>query len=398
MSTPTFAITHNLIAYLEKSTESEGFEQIIDFLNESSVSYALRASPTIRTSCIKQFWTMVKVKTINDEVMIQSLIDEKRHYGISNHLSCYKSEVQFLKLGDMSHHKDIYDNPSLTKKVFANMKLIGTGFSRVVTLLFDNMLVPAAKEVELMDLCTHLSNKVLELESEVIDIKSTYKERIEKLKGRIDRLDEENMVLKDLYSVHSKVDTAAPVVEKEKSFKQGRIITDIDEDDVDDEEPAEVEELLEVVTAAKLITEVVTTAGATTTAEATRVSVSRGRRGVVIQDPEETTSTIVVHSEVQSKDKGKEATLLASKIPIVDYKIHLERNKPYFKIIRADGNHMLFLSFSTLLKNFDREDLESLWKLVKERFEKTEPKNYTDDYLLKTLKTMFEHPDVEASV
>nr|GEV68708.1 hypothetical protein [Tanacetum cinerariifolium] len=93
-----------------------------------------------------------------------------------------------------------------------------------------------------------------------------------------------------------------------------------------------------------------------------------------------------------------EATPLALKIPIVDYKIHFERNKPYFKIIRADGNHMLFLSFSTILKNFDREDLESLWKLVKERFEKTEPKNYTDDYLLKTLKTMFKQPDVEAIV
>nr|GEZ68298.1 hypothetical protein [Tanacetum cinerariifolium] len=46
---------------------------------------------------------------------------------------------------------------------------------------------------ELMDLCIHLSNKVLELESEVIDIKSTSKERIEKLEGRVDRLEEENM-------------------------------------------------------------------------------------------------------------------------------------------------------------------------------------------------------------
>nr|GFD46734.1 hypothetical protein [Tanacetum cinerariifolium] len=36
-----------------------------------------------------------------------------------------------------------------------------------------------------------------------------------------------------------------------------------------------------------------------------------------------------------------EAPPMESKIPIVDYKIHLERNKPYFKIIRADGNHML---------------------------------------------------------
>nr|GEW83354.1 hypothetical protein [Tanacetum cinerariifolium] len=63
----------------------------------------------------------------------------------------------------------------------------------------------------------------------------------------------------------------------------------------------------------------------------------------------------------------EEATPLASKNPIIDYKIHFERNKPYFKIIGADGNHMLFLSFSTLLKNFDIEDLDSLWKLVKER-------------------------------
>nr|GEZ19699.1 retrovirus-related Pol polyprotein from transposon TNT 1-94 [Tanacetum cinerariifolium] len=105
--------------------------------------------------------------------------------------------------------------------------------------------------------------------------------------------------------------------------------------------------------------------------------------------------------EKEVKEEGhkrEEATPLASKFPIVDYKIHLERNKPYFKIIRADGNHMLFLSFSTLLKNFAREDLESLWKLVKEKFEKIEPKNYTNDYLLKTPKTMFEQLDVESSV
>nr|GEZ23724.1 hypothetical protein [Tanacetum cinerariifolium] len=127
---------------------------------------------------------------------------------------------------------------------------------------------------ELMDLCTHLSIKVLELESEVIDIKSTYKDRIENLKGKVDRLEEENMNLKELHSIHSKVDTATPVVEKEKSFKQERIIAEIDEDvkinledaqaklyridlehlekalsmqDVDDEEPANVEEALEVV-------------------------------------------------------------------------------------------------------------------------------------------------------
>nr|GEW32123.1 hypothetical protein [Tanacetum cinerariifolium] len=92
------------------------------------------------------------------------------------------------------------------------------------------------------------------------------------------------------------------------------------------------------------------------------------------------------------------ATPLALKILIVDYKIHTERNRPYFKIIRADGNHMLFMSLSTMMKNFDREYLESLWKIVRERFEKTEAKNYTDDYLLNTLNIMFEKPNIKANI
>nr|GFA29850.1 hypothetical protein [Tanacetum cinerariifolium] len=51
-----------------------------------------------------------------------------------------------------------------------------------------------------------------------------------------------------------------------------------------------------------------------------------------------------------------------------------------------------------MLKNFDREDLESLWNIVRERFAKTEPKNYSDDFLLNTLKIMLKKPNVEANV
>nr|GEW82989.1 hypothetical protein [Tanacetum cinerariifolium] len=119
------------------------------------------------------------------------------------------------------------------------------------------------------------------------------------------------------------------------------------------------------------------------------------------QNMDEEAEDLKSHLQIVANDDDDvytEATPLASKIPVVDYKIHFERNKPYFKIIRADGNHKLFLSFSTMLKNFDKEDSESLWKLVKERFEKTEPKNYSDDYLLKTLRIIFEQLDVKASV
>nr|GEU66084.1 hypothetical protein [Tanacetum cinerariifolium] len=96
-------------------------------------------------------------------------------------------------------------------------------------------------------------------------------------------------------------------------------------------------------------------------------------------------------------DLFTEATPLALKVPVVDYQIHHEYNKPYYKIIRADRTHQLFLSFITLLKNFDREDLEMLWKLVQKRFQSSEPKNFSNDVLLNTLKIMFEKPNVEAS-
>nr|GEU99031.1 hypothetical protein [Tanacetum cinerariifolium] len=88
----------------------------------------------------------------------------------------------------------------------------------------------------------------------------------------------------------------------------------------------------------------------------------------------------------------------AAPVPVVDYQIHHENNNPYYKIIRADGSHKLFLSFITLLKNFNREDLETLWKLVKERFETTEPKNFSYDFLLNILKIMFKKPVIKANV
>nr|GEX22904.1 hypothetical protein [Tanacetum cinerariifolium] len=246
-------------------------------------------------------------------------------------------------------------------------------------------------------------------------------DKIQKLEDKVDQLEEENKALKEKSFKTTQVDTAAPVENMEKSFKQGMMIADMDEDDIDEEKHVEVEEVLEVVKATKLMTEVVTTAQPTTTtvAQVPKPSAPKRKRGVVIQDPEETAALVIVHSEVQSKrideeakemkthlqivandddDMYTEATPLASKVPVVDYQIHHENNKPYYKIIKVNETHKLFLSFITLLKNFDRDDLKTLWKLVKERFESTEPKNFLDDFLLNILRIMFEKSNVEANV
>nr|GEV10450.1 hypothetical protein [Tanacetum cinerariifolium] len=78
MSTPTFAITHNLVTFLEKPAESAGFEQIIDFLKFKPIHYALTVNPTIYVSCVKQFWATTKVKKVNDQEQIQVLVDKKK--------------------------------------------------------------------------------------------------------------------------------------------------------------------------------------------------------------------------------------------------------------------------------------------------------------------------------
>nr|GEV45835.1 hypothetical protein [Tanacetum cinerariifolium] len=97
-------------------------------------------------------------------------------------------------------------------------------------------------------------------------------------------------------------------------------------------------------------------------------------------------------------DVYTESTPLVRKGPIVDYKIYNENKKPYFKIKRADGLHQLYLSFLSMLRNFDKENLEVLWKLVKERFATTNPKNFFDDFMLITLGAMFKKPDIQAQI
>nr|GEY22095.1 hypothetical protein [Tanacetum cinerariifolium] len=57
---------------------SEGFDQITDFLNASAIKYALTVNPNIYVPCIKQFWSSVSVKNVNDVTGLQALIDRKK--------------------------------------------------------------------------------------------------------------------------------------------------------------------------------------------------------------------------------------------------------------------------------------------------------------------------------
>nr|GEX06185.1 hypothetical protein [Tanacetum cinerariifolium] len=183
---------------------SEGFEQIIDFLNASVIQYALMVNPTIYVSCIKQFWSSVSIKKMNDVVRLQALIDRRtaiitkdtvqqalqlddaesvdclpneeifaelvrmgyekpstklpfykaffsaqwnlvRNVDSSSKFYMYLIFLQLMinaQIANLSSHNTKYTSPALIQKVFANMRRVGKGFSGVDTLLFEGMLVP----------------------------------------------------------------------------------------------------------------------------------------------------------------------------------------------------------------------------------------------------------------
>ncbi|GJT54296.1 hypothetical protein Tco_0989350 [Tanacetum coccineum] len=78
MANLEFCDKHNMVAYLKKPSGSEGFQEIVDFLNGSHIRYALTKNPTIYVSLIKKFWQTTTVRTVdNGEQEITATVDGK---------------------------------------------------------------------------------------------------------------------------------------------------------------------------------------------------------------------------------------------------------------------------------------------------------------------------------
>nr|GEW64409.1 hypothetical protein [Tanacetum cinerariifolium] len=64
---------------------------------------------------------------------------------------------------------------------------------------------------------------------------------------------------------------------------------------------------------------------------------------------------------------------LQVKHPIIDSKVHSEGQRSYWKITRLGGSSACYQFFKDLLKHLDREDLNQLWRLVKETLSNRPP-------------------------
>ncbi|GJS48888.1 hypothetical protein Tco_0599009, partial [Tanacetum coccineum] len=182
-----FCDKHNMVAYLVKYESSEGFDEIIDFLTSSHIYYVLTENPIIFVSLIEQFWETAVLNTTEEGLQAisatidghEKLITEaslRRHLKLEDveGISSLSNEEIFEQLAHIGSkktswdqfssniattiiclatsrrlllpHTRTYPTPTLTSKLFSNMRKASKGYSGVVTPLLKSMLVQAHDE------------------------------------------------------------------------------------------------------------------------------------------------------------------------------------------------------------------------------------------------------------
>nr|GEZ49779.1 hypothetical protein [Tanacetum cinerariifolium] len=216
MSTPTFAKTYNLIAFLEKPSESDGFEQIVDFINANQIKYAL----TNRRKERKE--TEVSPTEIHKEDHVPTTSNDP-----------LPSDAPIIDAPSSSQHRRKHKNRRKERKETEVSPTEIHTEDHVPTTSNDPL--PSGEDriqlKELMDLCTNLSNKVLDREN----------------KGRkIDDIDADAEVnLENVYNLD---------MAHEETVLNIQDVTDADVKEVS-------EEMVEVIEIAKIIVDEVSTAG-----------------------------------------------------------------------------------------------------------------------------------------
>ncbi|GJR36161.1 hypothetical protein Tco_1211845 [Tanacetum coccineum] len=100
---------------------------------------------------------------------------------------------------------------------------------------------------------------------------------------------------------------------------------------------------------------------------------------------------------IPREDVPIEVESLSTKFPIVDWKTCvLTENFMYYQIFRGDGSSKNYKILSEMLEDFDRQDVEELYRLVKERYSASRPEGF-DLMLWGDLYTLFE-PDEENEI
>ncbi|GJT24684.1 hypothetical protein Tco_0894621 [Tanacetum coccineum] len=116
---------------------------------------------------------------------------------------------------------------------------------------------------------------------------------------------------------------------------------------------------------------------------------------VEVDDEAELKKHLVI---VKDDDIAMYVIPLATKPPvIIEYKLLKEGIMVHYQLIIVDGSSKRYSSMIRLLQGIDREDLQTLWKLVKTKHGDSRPGDEYERVLWGDLKVMFE-PNIKSDV
>ncbi|GJZ55077.1 hypothetical protein Tco_0610270 [Tanacetum coccineum] len=316
-----FTDTHNMVSFLSKSTKSEGFEQIVDFLNAQPIRYALTVNPTIYIFCIEQFWSTVMAKTINGGVQLHALVNGKKVI-ISE--ASVRRDPKLEDEEDEVVHKELGN--SLVRAATTASSLEAEQDSGNITKTRSKATPNESSSLKSTSGCgprrqetigdtiaqTRFENKVLDLEK----TKTTQANEIASLKRKVKKLEQKKRSrtygLKRLRKVGATARVESYGDEEdlgEDASKQGRKINAIDADEditmvsVQDDADKEIyaAQVNTAATTVTITTEEITLSQALEALKTLKPKV----KGIVLQDPGESTTTTTISSKGLSQDKGK---------------------------------------------------------------------------------------------
>ncbi|GJV01507.1 hypothetical protein Tco_1335076 [Tanacetum coccineum] len=184
-----------------------------------------------------------------------------------------------------------------------------------------------------------------------------------------------------------------PIFEKVWDFNQHIEPMDMEHGSERMKSPEKIEE--EDVDTQKEMKEVVKESGAKR-----KKSLPRKRRTVKRQKLEEDAEKEELKGFldiIPREDVAEDVESLSTKYPIMDWKTYtLTENFMYYQIFKGDGSSKNYKVLSEMLEDFDRQDVEELYRLVKERYSASRPEGY-DLMLWGDLHTLFE-PDEEDEI
>nr|GFA15250.1 hypothetical protein [Tanacetum cinerariifolium] len=149
MAPLTYIDMHNMVVFLSKSDTSEGFDQIVDFLNAHTIHVLVpRGLHGLSLAILWHLLSSVVIclaigrKFNFSKYIFGSMVRNVDSPSKFLMYPCFLQVVMDNQVDDITIHNTRYTSPALTQKVLANTRRVGKGFSGVETPLFASMLAP----------------------------------------------------------------------------------------------------------------------------------------------------------------------------------------------------------------------------------------------------------------